>query len=156
MPNVLSPRDLVFRPDNMDKTVLHTQLAVLSTWPWGSLCHMTLKVQTDDPGKQCRSISGSLLFPILSIISFERRHEKTCIPGFPPGPIHIRLYNHRGWLEVGNFRLRKKRDCTMIENKGTDELHGYCAAELLFYRAADLRLCLRICKISHDAAQLLE
>ena len=24
MPNVLSPRDLVSRPDNMDKTVLHT------------------------------------------------------------------------------------------------------------------------------------
>ena len=26
VPNVLSPRDLVFRPDNMDKTV-HTQLS---------------------------------------------------------------------------------------------------------------------------------
>ena len=25
MPNVLSPRDLVFRPDNMDETVTHTQ-----------------------------------------------------------------------------------------------------------------------------------
>ena len=25
MPNVLSPRDLVFRPDNMDETVQHTQ-----------------------------------------------------------------------------------------------------------------------------------
>ena len=24
MPNVLSPRDLVFRPDNIDKTVLYT------------------------------------------------------------------------------------------------------------------------------------
>ena len=24
VPNVLSPRDLVFRPDNMDKTVQHT------------------------------------------------------------------------------------------------------------------------------------
>ena len=24
VPNVLSPRDLVSRPDNMDKTVLHT------------------------------------------------------------------------------------------------------------------------------------
>ena len=24
LPNVLSPRDLVFRPDNMDETVLHT------------------------------------------------------------------------------------------------------------------------------------
>ena len=26
VPNVLSPRDLVFRPDNMDETVLHTLL----------------------------------------------------------------------------------------------------------------------------------
>ena len=26
MPNVLSPRDLVFRPDNMDETVPHTQV----------------------------------------------------------------------------------------------------------------------------------
>ena len=26
VPNVLSPRDLVFRPDNMDETVLHTQI----------------------------------------------------------------------------------------------------------------------------------
>ena len=25
VPNVLSPRDLVFRPDNMDETVLHSQ-----------------------------------------------------------------------------------------------------------------------------------
>ena len=25
VPNVLSPRDLVFRPDNMDETVPHTQ-----------------------------------------------------------------------------------------------------------------------------------
>ena len=27
VPNVLSPRDLVFRPDNMDETVPHTQLS---------------------------------------------------------------------------------------------------------------------------------
>ena len=28
VPNVLSPRDLVFRPDNMDETVPHTYLEV--------------------------------------------------------------------------------------------------------------------------------
>ena len=28
VPNVLSPRDLVFRPDNMDETVPHTRKAV--------------------------------------------------------------------------------------------------------------------------------
>ena len=31
MPNVLSPRDLVFRPDNMDETVPHTYILVLFT-----------------------------------------------------------------------------------------------------------------------------
>ena len=29
VPNVLSPRDLVSRPDNIDETVLHTQYAYL-------------------------------------------------------------------------------------------------------------------------------
>ena len=29
VPNVLSPRDLVSRPDNMDETVLHTQVHLL-------------------------------------------------------------------------------------------------------------------------------
>ena len=33
------------------------------------------------------------------------------------------------------------------ENKGADKLRGY--------READLRLCFRICKNSHDAAQLI-
>ena len=32
VPNVLSPRDLVFRPDNMDETVPHTN------------CYQTLKI----------------------------------------------------------------------------------------------------------------
>ena len=31
VPNVLSPRDLVFRPDNMDETVPHTYILVLFT-----------------------------------------------------------------------------------------------------------------------------
>ena len=29
VPNVLSPRDLVFRPDNMDETVPHTRIFFL-------------------------------------------------------------------------------------------------------------------------------
>ena len=33
VPNVLSPRDLVFRPDNMDETVPHTRLIHLQPWP---------------------------------------------------------------------------------------------------------------------------
>ena len=31
VPNVLSPRDLVFRPDNMDETVPHTKTIINQT-----------------------------------------------------------------------------------------------------------------------------
>ena len=31
VPNVLSPRDLVVRPDNMDETVPHTSLILINT-----------------------------------------------------------------------------------------------------------------------------
>ena len=31
VPNVLSPRDLVFRPDNMDETVPHTNTKTIFT-----------------------------------------------------------------------------------------------------------------------------
>ena len=36
MPNVLSPRDLVFRPDNMDETVPHTQSMEREMWVKGT------------------------------------------------------------------------------------------------------------------------
>ena len=34
VPNVLSPRDLVFRPDNMDETVPHTHILVSRIGLW--------------------------------------------------------------------------------------------------------------------------
>ena len=38
VPNVLSPRDLVFRPDNMDETVSHTHMLLLGLcYAYGSL-----------------------------------------------------------------------------------------------------------------------
>ena len=37
--------------------------------------------------------------------------EKTGLRGFRPGPTQTRLYSHTRWLEAGNFRFRKKRDC---------------------------------------------
>ena len=36
VPNVLSPRDLVFRPDNMDETVPHTSIVALR-WRSGAV-----------------------------------------------------------------------------------------------------------------------
>ena len=36
-------------------------------------------------------------------ISYELRHEKTCLWGFQLCPTQIGLYNHRKWLEALNF-----------------------------------------------------
>ena len=45
VPNVLSPRDLVSRPDNMDETVPHTQLESQYTfWNTLNLQHFGLKL----------------------------------------------------------------------------------------------------------------
>ena len=38
---------------------------------------------------------------------FEPRCEKTGLRGFRPGPTLTGLYNHRRWLEAGNFAFRK-------------------------------------------------
>ena len=43
VPNVLSPRDLVFRPDNMDETVPHTLWKILFL---SHLCPNVVSVQT--------------------------------------------------------------------------------------------------------------
>ena len=44
----------------------------------------------------------------------EPSHEKTNNLGCRPGPTQTRLYSHRIWLEAGNFRFRKKRNCTIL------------------------------------------
>ena len=40
VPNVLSPRDLVFRPDNMDETVPHTYSVYGDLSVWYSFVHV--------------------------------------------------------------------------------------------------------------------
>ena len=47
VPNVLSLRDLVFRPDNMDETVPHTKIGM-----WGGLAQW-LASRTTDQGVPC-------------------------------------------------------------------------------------------------------
>ena len=47
----------------------------------------------------------------------EPHQEKTCLRGFRPGLTQTWLYNHRSWLEAGNFGFRKKRDCTIYVAK---------------------------------------
>ena len=57
-----------------------------------------------------------LLSQILAII-FEPCHEKTCHRGIRPVLTQTGLYNHRRWLEAGNFGFRKKRGCTICVAK---------------------------------------
>ena len=53
VPNVLSPRDLVFRPDNMDETVPDTTfesqecLALVTTWRWWDSNLLPLALECD-------------------------------------------------------------------------------------------------------------
>ena len=52
MPNVLSPRDLVFRPDNMEETVPHTpQLNLVAIDPLVSEIFMFESVNTHTDGR---------------------------------------------------------------------------------------------------------
>ena len=64
--------------------------------------------------------------------------------GFLKGPTQTALYKHRRWLQAGNFGFIRKYIVLISyypcsENKGTDQLHSYCEA--------DLRLCFRICEM---------
>ena len=52
-----------------------------------------------------------------SLFPYEPRREKTCLPGFQPGPTQTGLYTRRRWLEAGNFGFRKIRECTICVAK---------------------------------------
>ena len=43
----------------------------------------------------------------------EPHHEENLQCDFRTGLTQTELYKHRGWLEAGNFRFRKKRNCTV-------------------------------------------
>ena len=36
---------------------------------------------------------------------------------FRPGPTQTGLYSHRRWLEAGNFKFRKRTNCTILVAK---------------------------------------
>ena len=63
---------------------------------------------------------------------YEPRHD------FRTGLTQPELYNHRRWLQVGNFGLRRYSYNSIREatNKDADQLRSYCEA--------DLCLCFRI------------
>ena len=49
----------------------------------------------------------------MKIMTNEPSHEKTNNLDFRPDPTQTCLYSHRRWLEAGNFRFRKKKNCTI-------------------------------------------
>ena len=77
--------------------------------------------------------------------------KKTFLRGFRPGP---------NKPDVQPPKIAKRLEISDLGSRGTHVLYNLCseikgADQLRIYRAADLRLCFRICKIrfSHDAAQ---
>ena len=62
-------------------------------------------------------------------------HEKNNNLGFRPGPTQNGLYSHRRWLEAVNFGFRKPKKLyyPCSANKGADQLHSYCEADLRLY-----------------------
>ena len=82
MPNMLSPRDLVSRRDNMDETVQS------SLFKYANLCSLIffIKLFNSDMSQITKQIAP--------------RCEKTGLRGFRPGPTQTGLYSHRRWLEA--------------------------------------------------------
>ena len=46
-------------------------------------------------------------------MAYESSREKTNNLSFRPDPTQTRLYSHRRWLEAGNSKFRKQRNCTI-------------------------------------------
>ena len=77
--------------------------------------------------------------------------EKTGLQGFRPGLTQTELYNHRGWLEDGNFGFRKKRHCTIHVAKTKARISFTVTAKLVcafVFALANIRF-------SHDAAHFI-
>ena len=82
-------------------------------------------------------------FPGVMCKHVEPRHGKTCLQGFQPGQTQTGLCIAK---RLETLDLKSRGILLRSEIKCVDQL-----------RAADLRLCFRICKFrfSHDAAQLI-
>ena len=68
-----------------------------------------------------------ILHVFISPESLINRGEKTFLRDFRPGPTQTGLYGHRRWLEAFDTKGIAKL-CS--ENKSTDQLRGYLAADL--------------------------
>ena len=58
--------------------------------------------------------------------------KKTVFGGFRPGPTQTGLYSHGRWLEAGNFRFRKNRNCTIRLAKTKALISFAVSAKLIF------------------------
>ena len=66
-------------------------------------------------------------------VKFEPSCDKTNNLGFRPCATQTGLYSHRSRLETGNFRFKKKRDCTICLAKTTSRLSRSWSAPLFSY-----------------------
>ena len=87
---------------------------------------------------------------ICLIYMYEPCCEKTGLRGFRPGQTQTGLYNHRRWLEAGNFGFRKKRDCT---------IHVAKTKALISFAVTAKLICVFVftyakSRFSHDAAHM--
>ena len=55
----------------------------------------------------------NLAITVFKQLFYEPQRQKTGLPGFRPGVTQTGLGNHWRWLEIWNFGLGKKRDCTI-------------------------------------------
>ena len=76
-----------------------------------TLIKLWVGIQTD-----MELVLGAQIFlpwQLISCFQYEPRREKICLRGFQPGQTQTKLYSHRRCLKAGNFRFRKKGDCTI-------------------------------------------
>ena len=79
----------------------------------------------------CAWINGQVIV-LMVRYKYEPLHEETCILGFQPSPTQTGLYSHRRWLEAGNFRFRKERNCT---------IHGAKTKALISFAVTAKHIC---------------
>ena len=77
------------------------------------ICRMFVRGEADHrritSSLQCGSVRqrGNTQSLYTGILVCEPGLEKTCLRGFRPGLTQTRLYNHRRWLDAGNFIFEK-------------------------------------------------
>ena len=94
MPNVLSPRDLVFRPDNMDETVLHT-------FTYRRMSELYFNIY-NYLHFSCTVISQVVAKSTCSVGLYTPRNISSGMHTDPGSASYFLLYHSRGGVRYGN------------------------------------------------------